>query len=249
MENGELCLKIAKGMIVNLLEVHNVSKEYDRQLVVNNVNFTFEPGKIYGIIGPNGAGKSTLLKLISAFLKPTRGEIYLNGKRLSEPVPEMACMWQKPYLFQTSVYKNIAYGLKIRGLSEKNIQYRTEKLISQFKLEGLKDKQAKFLSGGEGARVALARAVACDSPIIILDEPAANLDPPNTRMMEEILSEVQQEKNLTIIIVTHDMFQARRLAHYTLYMDNGSLKEWGPTQDLFLQPKEASTKKFLQGML
>ncbi len=124
-----------------------------------------------------------------------------------------------------------------------------EELIQQFRLEKIRDKPAKFLSGGEGARVALARAVACNSPIIILDEPAANLDPPNTRMMEEILAQVQQEKNLTIIIVTHDMFQARRLAHYTLYMENGFLVEAGLTKEIFEKPKEKGTQKFLQGML
>ncbi|MGI6225064.1 MAG: energy-coupling factor ABC transporter ATP-binding protein [Peptococcales bacterium] len=232
-----------------MLEVRNVSQKYTDNLVVNNLNFTFAKGKIYGIIGPNGAGKSTLLKIISGFLKPTNGEIFLNGQKILEPTSEIACMWQKPYLFQTTVYKNIAYGLKIRGYNRSEIDRRLNDLLKEFKLEDLKDKPAKFLSGGEGARVALARAVACESPIIILDEPAANLDPPNTRMMEEILKEVQKEKELTIIIVTHDMFQARRLAHYTLYMENGKLLESGATEDLFLNPKEVSTQKFLQGML
>lgn len=232
-----------------MLKICNVSKKYSEALVVNNVSFNFEKGKIYGIIGPNGAGKSTLLKLISGFLKTSSGDIFLRGKKIVEPTSEIACMWQKPYLFQTTVYKNLVYGLKIRGFNQTQIKKRMNELVKQFKLEGLKDKQAKFLSGGEGARVALARTVACESPILMLDEPAANLDPPNTRMMEEILKEVQQEKNLTIIIVTHDMFQARRLAHYTLYMENGKLLEAGKTKDLFSNPKEVTTQRFLQGML
>lgn len=235
--------------MVSLLEVKSVTQRYGEQIAVNKVTFTFEKGYIYGIIGPNGAGKSTLLKIISGFLRATGGEVLLEGNKITQPTPDIACMWQKPYLFQTTVYKNIAYGLKVRGFDKKQLEIRMEELIQQFRLEKIKDKPAKFLSGGEGARVALARAVACDSPIIILDEPAANLDPPNTRMMEEILAQVQQEKNLTIIIVTHDMFQARRLAHYTLYMESGFLVEAGLTKDIFENPKEKGTQKFLQGML
>ncbi|MDK2822909.1 MAG: tungstate transport system ATP-binding protein [Clostridia bacterium] len=232
-----------------MLEIRNISKKYGDQLVVNNVSFNFEPGKIYGIIGPNGAGKSTLLRLISAFEKPSSGEVLLQNKKLLEPTTKIACMWQKPYLFQTTVFKNIAYGLKVRGIEKKEIKKRMEKILKQFRLEDLRDKPAKFLSGGEGARVALARAIACDSPIIVLDEPAANLDPPNTRMMEEILLKVQKEKKLTVIIVTHDMFQARRLAHYTLFMENGILKEANFTSELFTKPLEKSTQRFLQGLL
>lgn len=232
-----------------MLEIRNISKKYGDQLVVNNVSFNFEPGKIYGIIGPNGAGKSTLLRLISAFEKPSSGEVLLQNMKLLEPTTKIACMWQKPYLFQTTVFKNIAYGLKVRGIEKREIKKRMEKILKQFRLEDLRDKPAKFLSGGEGARVALARAIACDSPIIVLDEPAANLDPPNTRMMEEILLKVQKEKNLTVIIVTHDMFQARRLADYTLFMENGILKEANFTCELFTKPLEKSTQRFLQGLL
>lgn len=232
-----------------MLEIRNISKKYGDQLVVNNVSFNFEPGKIYGIIGPNGAGKSTLLRLISAFEKPSSGEVLLQNKKLLEPTTKIACMWQKPYLFQTTVFKNIAYGLKVRGIEKREIKKRMEKILKQFRLEDLRDKPAKFLSGGEGARVALARAIACDSPIIVLDEPAANLDPPNTRMMEEILLKVQKEKNLTVIIVTHDMFQARRLADYTLFMENGIIKEANFTCELFTKPLEKSTQRFLQGLL
>ncbi|MFZ5945498.1 MAG: phosphate ABC transporter ATP-binding protein [Bacillota bacterium] len=232
-----------------MLEVRNISKRYGQQLVLNRVNFTFKPGVIYGIIGPNGAGKSTFLRILTAFEKPDSGEVFFKDKRLNEPIDHISCMWQKPYLFNNSVYENIAYGLKVRGKSKEEIDHRVKKLLVQFRLEHLVEKHARFLSGGEGARVALARAIACESPFIILDEPAANLDPPNTRMIEELLSEVQQEKGLTVILVTHDMFQARRLAHFTLFMENGELQEANVTSHLFANPEKLSTQKFLRGLL
>jgi len=232
-----------------VLELKNVCQKYGRNLILNNISYKFQPGKIYGIIGPNGAGKSTLLRILSGFEKSTTGAVFLQGEQLLEPNFSISCMWQKPYLFQTTVYNNIAYGLKIRGFKRTMINDKLNEIIKQFRLEKLVNKLAIHLSGGESARVALARTVACDSPIIILDEPAANLDPPNTRMIEKILAEVQKERNLTIIIVTHDMFQARRLAHYTLFMEDGVLKEANLTEEFFTNPQELSTQRFLQGLL
>lgn len=232
-----------------MLEAVNISKFYGKQSVLKNFNFLFESASIYGIIGPNGAGKSTLLRILGAFEESDQGEVFLQGQRLSQPSPLISCMWQKPYLFQTTVEKNVAYGLKIRGFTGGELSSKTDEILTRFRLESLKAKNGRLLSGGEGARVALARTIACGSPIILLDEPAANLDPPNTRMIEELIKDIQKEKGLTVIVVTHDMFQARRLADYTLFIDRGELIEWNKTKELFDSPQKNATQRFLQGIL
>lgn len=232
-----------------MLNVKNLSKKYGNHIAVDNINFQFKSGMIYGIIGANGAGKSTLLKLMSAFEIPCAGDVFLENKKLKHPSRSISIMWQKPYLFQTNVYNNIVYGLKARGINNSDIEERVVKIIEKFHLNDLKYKHSTELSGGESARVALARTLACGSSVILLDEPAANLDPPNTRLMEEKLKEVQRELGLTVIIVTHDMFQARRLADYTLYMEKGRITEANYTEKIFGEPKNKSTMRFLEGLL
>jgi len=232
-----------------MLNTESLTQIYQERVVLKGFSFSFAPNRIYGIIGPNGAGKSTLMRLISAMEKPYSGLIYYNGKVLEQSIPEIGCVWQKPYLFQTSVAENIAYGLRIRKWKARQRQARVDYLLKTFRLESLKDQWAPRLSVGEAARVAIARAVAPNSRILLLDEPTANLDPGNTRLVEEILAAVQTDEKMTIIIVTHDMFQAKRLAETTLFLANGELVESGPSARLFTSPANIITERFISGEL
>ncbi len=230
-----------------MLELKNVSQCYGQRWVLKEINFTFSEGRIYGIIGPNGAGKSTLLRVLTAMEKPREGEIRWENKPLTQPIPEITCMWQKPYLFQTTVKENLLYGLKIRNWSRSAQQERLEYLLDKFRLREFKNKYADALSGGEGARVALARAIAPRPRLLVLDEPAANLDPGHTGLLETVLKEICQAEGMAAIVVTHDMFQAKRLADITLFMSEGRLIETGATHLLFKEPQSEKTRKFIAG--
>ncbi|MBZ4653206.1 MAG: transporter related [Peptococcaceae bacterium] len=230
-----------------MLEIKDISQCYGPHWVLKEINFTFEEGRIYGIIGPNGAGKSTLLRVLTAMEKPRAGEIWWEKKLLTQPIPEITCMWQKPYLFQTTVKENLLYGLKIRKWPQREQNERLEYLLDKFRLREYKHKYTEALSGGEGARVALARAIAPRPRLLVLDEPAANLDPGHTGLLENILKEICRAEGMAAIVVTHDMFQAKRLADITLFLSEGRLIEAGTTDLLFTQPQSEKTRKFISG--
>lgn len=232
-----------------MLTLHQISQKYGENLVLQNITCTIEEGKIYGIIGPNGAGKSTLLRVMTAMERPLDGQVCWEGRPFAQPIPDVTCMWQKPYLFQTTVRENILYGLKIRNWSEVRQEERLEHILEIFRLGPYAHRMCHTLSGGEGARVACARAVAPRPRLLALDEPAANLDPTHTLLLENSLRTICAEENMTVIIVTHDMFQAKRLAQETLFMVNGILEETGPTETLFASPQSEKTRRFISGEL
>ncbi|MCF6092915.1 ATP-binding cassette domain-containing protein [Microaerobacter geothermalis] len=232
-----------------MVTLKHVTKAYKNRQVLKDFSYSFESGYIYGIIGSNGSGKSTLLKMITGFETPTSGEVYYLGKRLGTPHPDFSCVWQKPYLFQTDVYANIEYGLRVRKWDKKKRKERVEEMMEQFGVSHIQHQHARTLSGGEGARVAIARAIAVYPRILILDEPTASIDPNHVRVIEHALVEINKKEKITIILVTHNMFQARRIADITLYLQEGRLIEAGPTEQIFLTPKHRETKGFISGEL
>lgn len=232
-----------------MLTAVNLTQNYGGRTVVRDFTFEFPPGRIYGVIGPNGAGKSTLLRLLSAMENPLSGQVFFQKKPLVAPVPEICCVWQRPYLFQRTVADNIAYGLRIRKWNRRVAQRRIEQLLAIFKLQELRDQWASKLSGGETARVAIARAFAVRPQVLILDEPTANLDPGNTCLVEKTIRRVHQEEGNTVIMVTHDMFQAKRLADITLYLSGGRLIESGSSEQVFNSPLSEETCRFINGEL
>lgn len=230
-----------------MLEIKDISQRYGEHWVLRGINFTFEEGRIYGIIGPNGAGKSTLLRVLTAMEKPKLGEVWWENRLLTQPIPQITCMWQKSYLFQTTVQENLLYGLKIRKWPRREQMERLEYLLDKFRLRELRHKYAEDLSGGEGARVALARAIAPRPRLLVLDEPAAHLDPGHTGLLENILREICRAEGMAAIVVTHDMFQAKRLAEITLFLSEGRLIEAGITELLFKEPQSEKTRRFISG--
>ena len=230
-----------------LISTRDIQVILSKKIILNQISYQFYQGKIYGIIGPNGAGKSTYLKVISGFTKPTSGKIYFQGKQLHAPNRNIAVVWQKPYLFQTSVYHNIAYGLKIRGMKRESIKKKVAGILELFQIKHLEDQKAESLSGGEAAKVAIARAVVTSPDLLILDEPTASLDPKSVLDIEKIIADLKVRFNMTIIIVTHNMFQAKRLADETLFFDSGELIEVQSTEGLFDNPLHPMTMKFISG--
>ncbi|WP_339062024.1 ATP-binding cassette domain-containing protein [Tepidibacillus marianensis] len=230
-----------------MIEVKGISVQIAEKLILTSMNYQFEQGKIYGIIGPNGAGKSTFLKVISGFLKPTTGQVYFMGKPLHSPDKNISVVWQKPYMFQTSVYQNVAYGLQVRHINKYEIKNRVESILQQFRIEHIADQKAINLSGGETAKVAIARAAILSPKVLILDEPTASLDPQNVGEIEHIVQTYARKRRMTVIMVIHNMFQAKRMADETIFLHSGHLIESNPTPLLFSQPSHELTKKFISG--
>jgi len=199
---------------------------------LRGVNLEIQEGEILSIVGPNGAGKTTLLRALGGLLKPTSGKVKYHDKVVTDENRESlrqkaTVVFQKPVHFGTSVSKNIAYGLRIRGMNETVIAKRVQETLVFVGLEGLDERMARSLSGGEQRRVALARALALDPEILLLDEPTADLDIDSARAVEDVLRKVNRERGTTIIISTHNMFQAETLAHRTAIIQNGRIMQVG----------------------
>ncbi len=238
-----------------LLRVENLSKKYDKT-VLHVDNLTIEKGKIYGIIGPSGAGKSTFLRVVNLLEPPTTGTVVFNGYSVSaksgnsiSAQREMTLVFQKPVLFHASVFENVAYGLKARNYDREQLHARVMELLQKVGLADFARRHAASLSGGEAQRVALARAVAFEPKLLLLDEPTANLDPTNIEVIEKLILEMNRETEVTVIIVTHNIFQARRIAHEVIFIHDGRIVEAGPTEKLFTEPKDPRTKAFVEGRM
>ncbi len=232
-----------------MLSAEALRHAYAGREVIRGFTYTFDEPRIYGVIGPNGAGKSTLLRLLTAMERPVSGRVLYRDGQLTRPSLEISCLWQQPYLFHATVAENIAYPLRLRGWPGADRRLRIEHLLRLLRLEHLRDRLAAGISVGEAARVALARAIAPRPRILVLDEPTANLDPGNTRLVEETLAALQAEEVRQVILVTHDMFQAKRAADITLFLSGGELIESGPTERIFTAPAAPATKRFIHGEL
>lgn len=158
-------------------------------------------------------------------------------------------VFQKPLLFSATVRENIAYGLKVRGFGREEIRERIGGILDQIGLSHLKERHAGTLSGGEAQRVALARAVAFKPKLLLLDEPTANLDPANVELMEKMILQLKQSMDVTIIMVTHNIFQARRLTDEVIFLYDGRIVETGETTRVFSAPRDERTQAFIEGRM
>lgn len=220
-------------------------------------HLAFERGKIYGIMGPSGAGKSTLLRVLNLLDPPARGELHFMGRDVYGGGAKVdvatrrriTMVFQRPVLFNAPVSYNVAYGLRLRGEKEPRLGQRVAAILEQVRLQDLAGQQAKSLSGGEAQRLALARAAVLETDVLLLDEPTANLDPGNVALMEEFIQRLNSERGTTIILVTHNMFQARRVAHESIFIYDGQVVETGPTEEMFTQPRDERTAAFVAGRM
>jgi tungstate transport system ATP-binding protein len=214
-----------------LFELKDLKKSFGKRLILDIPSLQFEKGKIYAIIGPNGSGKTTILKMMNTLEKPTSGNILYKGKDLfhshnSAPIQkEMTLIMQNPYLFNMTVYKNVAYGLRIRGVDRKTIKKRVEETLELVGLSHLKERRAHSLSGGEAQRVAIARGLIIEPEVLLLDEPTANVDQLNIGLIEELILRIHEEKATSIIMTTHNQPQAHLLADKVLSIINNRLTD------------------------
>ncbi|WP_273850751.1 ABC transporter ATP-binding protein [Guptibacillus spartinae] len=228
-----------------LIEVDHVSNER-----VSNVHFSLMEGSLTTIIGPSGAGKSSLLLLLNRLEDPDKGEIHFKGKKISDfPISELrrniGMVFQQAHLFDGTVEENLKFGPSLRKKWEQNDGV---KLLEKVQLsEEFLTKEVENLSGGEQQRVAFARTLANNPEVLLLDEVTSALDMRTVELMEELLHKLVKEEGKTILMITHDLKQAKRLGSYTLFMNEGKVEEQGETASLFQHPKTAALKHFFEG--
>lgn len=231
-------------------ELTQVQKVYDGRTVLNLDQLTIHQGEILALVGPSGAGKSTLLRLLN-FLEPaSRGRIQFDGQ-LATPELDLVqrrrvtTVFQRPLLLQRSVQANLRYGPRLRG--ESLPEAVEAQWLERLGLNHLADQAAPKLSAGEAQRVALARALVTQPDVLLLDEPTANLDPSNVGIIEAIIREENERSGMTIVLVTHNIFQARRMAHRTALLWAGKLIEVAETERFFKAPSREETAAFVRG--
>jgi molybdopterin-binding protein len=219
-------------------ELKDVTKRYGDKTVVDNVSLQIQQGEILALLGPNGSGKTTILKILAFLENTSGGEVKIEGETITSKKEENArlkttLVFQKTTLFDTSVYNNIAYGLKIRKVSKEELDKSVRRALKLVRLEGFESRPARKLSGGEQQRVAIARALVLESKLLLLDEPTVNLDPKNAEIIEEVIDAANRQNKLTIIMATHNMFQAKTLPHRIALMNEGKITEIGEPTEIF----------------
>jgi tungstate transport system ATP-binding protein len=232
--------------------LRNVSKAYEERRVLQVEGLQIERGEIFALVGPSGAGKSTLLRLLNFLETPATGCIRFLDAEFSagRPMPlayrrRVTTVFQRPILLSRSVEANVRYGLGLRGLRDSD--GKIEEALRQVGLQELARQRARTLSGGEAQRVALARAIVLRPDVLLLDEPTANLDPYNVVLIEEIVRALNRERGTTVVLVTHNVFQAKRLAHRVALMLDGRIVEVAEVDRFFESPKDPRTAAFVRG--
>jgi tungstate transport system ATP-binding protein len=210
------------------LEVAGIAKSYNGQAVLRGCSFGFAQGRTYALVGPNGSGKSTFLRIAALLEAPDAGEVRYrdNGAALPHDLGlrrRITLLLPRIGVFNTSVFHNVAYGLKIRGRRGQEVEDRVNEVLGRVGLAHKRRQNGLDLSSGETKRLGMARALVIEPEVFCLDEPTANLDPENSEIIEQIILGMKTAQKSTIIVVTHDHAQARRLGDQPLVMDNGTI--------------------------
>lgn len=243
------------------IQVKNLELFYGDNKALKNINLDIESKKVTALIGPSGCGKSTFLRTLNRMndlidnVKIT-GEIIIGGKNIYKDIDEIdlrkkvGMVFQKPNPFPMSIYDNVAYGSRIHGVKDKETldEIVEKSLMGAALWEEVKDrlkKSALGLSGGQQQRLCIARTIAVSPEIILMDEPTSALDPISTIKMEELMYELKKE--YTVVIVTHNMQQAGRIADKTAFFLSGEVVEYGDTSDIFYKPRDKRTEDYITG--
>jgi tungstate transport system ATP-binding protein len=240
-------------------ELRDLEVTYEDKTVLRVESVRFDQGKIYGIVGPSGSGKSTLLRVINLLERPTRGSMHvfetvvdLSTLTHAKGLPiqrQMGFVAQKPVMFHATVFDNVALGLRYRGVDRVKIRSLVAEVLKLVELEHTANQRADTLSGGEAQRIALARALVFEPSLLLLDEPTANLDPYNISIFERVIRTIHSTKRTTILMVTHNLPQARRLTQECLFIHNGRIVECGETDVLFTRPTNREWQDFVSGRM
>lgn len=236
----------------DLYQVRNLGKKYGERWVLDIDHLDILPGEVLAIVGPSGSGKSTLLRMLNFLETPSRGEIrfFDHSYCAEQEMPleirrRVTAVFQRPVLLDRNVYDNVTFGLRIRN--QKNSHSQIEAILKEVGVYELAKQPARTLSGGEAQRVALARAMILEPDVLLLDEPTANLDPYNVNLIENIVRKRNNDMGMAMVLVTHNVFQAHRIAHRVLFLLDGKVVEIAMTDKFFESPSDPRTKAFVRG--
>ena len=227
--------------------LHDVSLLARNVAILDRVTLELMPGAPTVVIGPNGAGKTTLLRIAMGLIEPTGGAVSFGGRNRVPPT-RRAIVFQRPVMLRRSAAANVDYALANAGIARGERASRIEQLLDMVGLKGLGARPARRLSGGEQQRLALARALARDPEVLFLDEPTASLDPAATKAVEDVIRSVAA-RNIKVVMATHDLGEARRLAGDIVLMHRGRVLENTPAAEFFESPKSQEARRFIAGDL
>ena len=232
-----------------LIELVNVSKDYDGDVALNNINLYIRDGEFLTLLGPSGCGKTTLLRLIAGFIMPSSGKIMMDGKELTNVPPykrRVNTVFQKYALFShLNVFENVAFGLKIRKLPKDEIKRRVTEMLELVNLAGYEKRYIDQLSGGQQQRVAIARALVNEPEVLLLDEPLGALDLKLRKEMQIELKRMQKKLGITFIFVTHDQEEALTMSDTIAVMNHGIIQQIGCPTDVYNEPKNRFVARFI----
>lgn len=232
-----------------ILAAKGLSVDARAKRLLRGVDVEIAPGRRTVIMGANGAGKSLLLRCLHGLVRPSAGEILWNGRPLDRAARRVQAMvFQRPVMLRRSARANLRFALAARGVRASERAERERWALATARLEALSRRPARGLSGGEQQRLAIARALACAPDILFLDEPTASLDPASTHAVEELI-DAAHARGVTIVLVTHDAGQARRLGDDLVFLDDGRVAERGEARQVLDAPRSEAARAWLNGRL
>jgi tungstate transport system ATP-binding protein len=243
---GDAAMRAPTSLLPLTLE--HVCFEAGGRRIVDDVSLDIAAGTRTVILGPNGAGKSVLLRICHGLLAPTSGVVRWNAPDRASGARRQAMVFQRPVMLRRSALANVAYGLKVAGVGATERDARARRALERVGLAHLAGRSARVLSGGEQQRLALARAWALNPEVLFLDEPTANLDPGATHEIESAIAAIDAGGS-KIVMVTHNLGQARRLAHDIIFLNAGRVAERTAADRFFASPASAEAAAFLKGEL
>lgn len=233
----------------HLIELSNICKSFDETQVLKNINLYIDKNEFVTLLGPSGCGKSTILRIISGFETPTSGDVFFEGKSILKIPPyerTVNTVFQKYALFpHLNVADNIAFGLKLKKASSKEIALKVGKVLELVNLSGFENRLITSLSGGQQQRIAIARALVNEPSVLLLDEPLAALDLKLRQGMQLELKNMQKELGITFIYVTHDQEEALTMSDTVVVMRDGTIQQIGKPTDVYNEPKNAYVADFI----
>ena len=232
-----------------LLHAHHVILEDGGKRLAGPLDVSIQTGRKLIVMGANGAGKSLLLRMMHGLIAPTEGMVTWKGQPLDRAARRrQAMVFQRPVMLRRSVIANLQFALAVKGVRGAERKRRVENALEQARLTDLARRPARVLSGGEQQRLAVVRALACAPDLLFLDEPTASLDPASTSAIETLVNDAHA-RGVTIVMVTHDLGQARRLADDIVFLHAGRVAESGPAERVLNAPRSAAARAWLDGRL
>jgi spermidine/putrescine transport system ATP-binding protein len=233
----------------NIVELKNISLSFDGEKILNGINLDIKDKEFITFLGPSGCGKTTTLRIIAGFLEPDEGDVIFENDKING-VPaykrQVNTIFQRYALFpHLNVYENVAFGLRVKKMKEKEIKEKVEEMLKLVNLTGLEKRSIDKLSGGQQQRVAIARAIANHPKVLLLDEPLAALDLKLRKDMQKELKKIQQQLGITFIFVTHDQEEALTMSDRVVVMDAGKIQQIGTPQDIYNEPINAFVADFI----